>query len=162
MFFETSTPVSVMALRLGLAAALSTALGWERERKEKPAGLRTHMLVALGAAGFVLATLEMAHLGVGAGDHLRIDPVRIFEGVIGGIGFLGAGTIIQSRGSVQGLTTGASVWLAGCVGATSGAGYYALSVMISLLGFLVLTGVHFVEKSVLHTKRHPGKPDDDD
>jgi len=98
-----------VAARLSVALLVGGAVGWERERQDKPAGLRTHILVALGSATFVL-------LGFEVGDHLAhrygdsgFDPTRVLQGVVGGIGFLGAGTILKSSRHVSGITTAASV-----------------------------------------------------
>jgi putative Mg2+ transporter-C (MgtC) family protein len=135
-------------IRLIAALALGAIIGWERERAQKPAGLRTHMLVALGAAVFIL-------LGVGVLLEYqpelpgsRIDPTRVIEGVVTGIGFLGAGSIIQSRGSVQGLTTGASVWIAGAVGVACGLGAYWIAGLATLFALATLALVVLLEPKV--------------
>ena len=89
--------------RLLMAACSGAMMGWERERASKPAGLRTHMLVSLGAAVSVVATLSYVNDTSGdAAEFLRIDPARVIAGVIGGVGFLGAGSIIEARGAVHG------------------------------------------------------------
>jgi len=129
--------VTEVALRLFVAIAIGGLIGWERERADKPAGLRTHMLVALGSASFTL-------LGFEVGDHLApktgegFDPTRVLQGVIGGIGFLGAGAIIQNRGHVSGITTAASVWVAGALGSAAGVGAYVLAVFTAAMAFAVL------------------------
>jgi len=121
-------------------------IGWDRERADKPAGIRTHMLVALGSASFTL-------LGFEVGDHLApktgegFDPTRVLQGVIGGIGFLGAGAIIQNRGRVSGITTAASVWVAGALGSAAGVGAYVLAVFTCVFAFGVL---RFVRPSTEH------------
>jgi putative Mg2+ transporter-C (MgtC) family protein len=119
--------------RLALAALLGGTLGWERELHRKPAGLRTHILVALGAAGFAILALEMAAKQDG------VDPSRIIQGIIGGIGFLGAGTIIQSRGDVRGMTTAAGIWATAAIGIACGLGEYSLAVTLAVLAFIVLS-----------------------
>jgi len=129
--------VTEVALRLLVAIAIGGLIGWDRERADKPAGLRTHMLVALGSASFTL-------LGFEVGDHLSpktgegFDPTRVLQGVIGGIGFLGAGAIIQNRGHVSGITTAASVWVAGALGSATGVGAYVLAVFTAIMAFAVL------------------------
>jgi putative Mg2+ transporter-C (MgtC) family protein len=120
-----------------MALVFSGVVGWEREIKGRPAGLRTHIMVALGSAGFTLIALELI-TSLGTPDHAPIfDGVRIIAAIVGGVGFLGAGAIIQSRGEVKGLTTAASVWLVSAIGVASGAGYYALSTL--MVGFALIT-----------------------
>jgi putative Mg2+ transporter-C (MgtC) family protein len=130
--------------RLVLALALGAVLGWDRERRDKPAGLRTHMLVSLGSASFVGLTEE---LRTETGGHV-IDPTRVLQGVVGGLGFLGAGTIMQGRGHVSGLTTAASVWVVGAVGAAAGLGAYVLAVGTAVLAVPVLSLLGAVEANV--------------
>jgi putative Mg2+ transporter-C (MgtC) family protein len=111
--FDTPLELGDMVLRLLAACAGGMAIGWERESKNKPAGLRTNILVAVGSAGFTLVSWNLtAHLNAGAND-LRVDPLRLVQGIIGGIGFLGAGAIIQSHGTVRGMTTAAGIWVVG-------------------------------------------------
>lgn len=140
--------VSLDALaRLGLAVVLAGLLGWEREWQSKPAGLRTHMIVSLGAASFTLVTLQLyAGLISDPSAATRVDPLRLVEGVIGGIGFLGAGSIIRGRGSVEGLTTAASIWLVGSVGVACGAGQLGLAAVVVGFALAVLVGLGFVER----------------
>jgi putative Mg2+ transporter-C (MgtC) family protein len=130
--------------RLVLAVVLGGILGWDRERRDKPAGLRTHMLVSLGSASFVGLTVG---LRTEAGGDV-IDPTRVLQGVVGGLGFLGAGTIIQGRGQVSGLTTAASVWVVGAVGAAAGLGAYVIAVGTALLAVPVLSLLGAVEANV--------------
>jgi len=134
-------------LRLTVAALMGGVLGFERECKAKPAGLRTHMMVALGAACFTLAALGLAQevgpvLGV---DSTIVDPTRVVEGIIGGIGFLGAGAIIRDRGSVEGLTTAGSIWLAGAVGIAAGSGNYVLAGISVVLAVVILWVLGWLE-----------------
>lgn len=132
------------------AFALGGAIGWEREWRRKPAGLRTHMLVALGAAAATLVTLQLYQELVREGSEVaRADPLRIVEGVIGGIGFLGAGAIIREGGSVHGLTTAGTVWLAGAVGLACGSERYDVAVAAALLALLALTVLRRVENRLL-------------
>ncbi|MFM9268742.1 MgtC/SapB family protein [Halomonas elongata] len=141
-----------MLTRLGAAAGLALVLGIEREFRGKPAGLRSHMLVALGAAAFLLVGLEIL-FSAGNGPTARIDPTRIVEGVIGGIGFLGAGSIIRSGTSVQGITTGASIWLAGAIGIAAGVGDMALATMVTLLALIIMTVLGAIERALPWHKR---------
>lgn len=144
-----------------IAAALlgGGVLGWERELRRKPAGLRTHMMVSLGAALMMLVALRFMDAMVDpAKPHGgQFDLAKVMEGIVGGIGFLGAGAIIQSRDSVRGLTTAASVWLSATVGVACGMGYFDLAAGAVLMGIVVLVLLGMVE-GVL-TGRTPEAPD---
>lgn len=133
------------ALRLALALFGGAVLGWEREYRDKPAGLRTHMMVSLGSAVFVVVSLRLANDMNMAAGKLQFDPLRVLQGVIGGIGFLGAGVIIRAGGRVHGLTTAASIWLSAAIGVTCGLGYYEIAGLSAGLGLLVLLLVGFLE-----------------
>lgn len=138
----------VIALRLGLAALFGAALGYEREAAARPAGLRTHMLTALAAAVFTVITFEMfdAVRMVEGGESA--DPIRVIEAVTAGVAFLAAGTIIQSRGRVQGLTTGASMWMAGSLGVAAGAGFYTLALIAVVLSLVILAVLARLERRI--------------
>jgi putative Mg2+ transporter-C (MgtC) family protein len=126
-----------VVIRLVVACLIGGLIGWDREKSDKPAGLRTHMLVALGSASFTLLGFEVgAHLSPKTGEGF--DPTRVLQGVIGGIGFLGAGAIIQNHGHVSGLTTAASVWVAGALGTAAGVGAYVLAGVTTVLAFAIL------------------------
>jgi len=122
-------------IRVIVAALLGALLGWERERAGKSAGLRTHMLVALGAALFVLFPAE-AGMAIG-------DLSRVIQGVATGIGFIGAGTILKRAESeqVEGLTTAASIWLTGAIGMAVGAGQLWLSALCAVTAWVILYGL---------------------
>lgn len=137
---HTVTHELEILLRLLLAAAAGAAIGIEREMKDRPAGLRTHMLTALAAALFTILTFEIFHAVKG-----NSDPLRIIEAVTAGVAFLAAGAIIQGRGGVHGLTTGAAMWMAGALGVCCGAGYYVLAVMATVLTVAILTVVNRIE-----------------
>lgn len=109
------------------------------------------MLVAMGAALFTVITFELvAHAPPGAAKgEVRADPVRIVEAVTAGVAFLAAGAIIQSKGTVHGLTTGASMWLAAALGVACGAGDYSIAVMAAALTLLILAGLAWVERRFL-------------
>src|SRR5690606_29431848 len=131
--------VQEAALRHVLPIALAAGVGIIREVKHKPLGLRTTMLVALGAASSSLMALQLVHdLADGPGT-IRIDPSRVMEAVVGAIGFLGAAAIIQGRFELFGATTGASIWVVGGIGMACGFGYYALAVVVTVVGLFVLT-----------------------
>lgn len=121
-------------LRLFVAGALGGAIGLEREIRERQAGLRTHLLVAVGSALFTLVSAYgFRNFGV------RVDPTRIAAQIVTGIGFLGAGAIIRLGLSVRGLTTAASLWLVAAIGMAAGAGYWA-GALIATLGALLVLG----------------------
>ena len=115
-------------LRLFLATVAGGLIGLEREVVHKPAGVRTHMLVCLGSALFILVTIET----------LPNEAARIIAGVATGIGFLGAGTIFRSKSEVHGLTTAASVWTVAAVGLAIGLGYYAMTLIAVILIIIIL------------------------
>ena len=125
-------------LRLAVAAVLGGAVGLERELRERQAGLRTHLVVCVGAALFTLVS-AYGFEGVLAQGKVVADPTRIAAQIVSGIGFLGAGAIIRQGLSVRGLTTAATLWLVAAIGMASGAGYWDGAV-IATLGALVTLG----------------------
>ena len=127
--FDTRIPISQIGLRMAAALALGFAIGLEREWRQKAAGLRTNMLVCLGSCVFLVLGLEL--LARPSDPSTQIDPTRIIEGIIGGIGFLGAGSIIRSGGDVRGLTTGAAIWSSGAVGVCCGAGKIGIALLLT-------------------------------
>jgi putative Mg2+ transporter-C (MgtC) family protein len=132
--------VARVVIRLVASAVVGAIIGLQRQRAHKPAGLRTHMLVALGAAVFVLVPLEL---------HAPLGEVgRVIQGVAVGIGFIGAGTILKlsDRREIKGLTTASSIWLAAAVGTAAGLQGYALAVSGTLLALLVLTLIGRIER----------------
>jgi putative Mg2+ transporter-C (MgtC) family protein len=116
-----------MIVRLALAAVGGALVGLERQIRDKPAGLRTNMLVGLGAAGFVLTAIATTQISAPDGRQLSFDPTRILQGIVGGIGFLGAGAILHSRGNIHGITTAAAMWVVAAVGAACGFGQFNLA-----------------------------------
>ena len=124
-----------IVLRLLLAAALGAIIGYQRERAGKPAGLRTHVLICVGAALFTVASLY----GFGA----TADTARIAAGIVAGIGFLGAGAIIHREGGlIAGLTTAATIWAVAAIGLAAGAGLYLASAVTTVLTSIVLLLPH--------------------
>ncbi|WP_434502248.1 MgtC/SapB family protein [Prevotella sp.] len=124
-------------LRLFIAALLGGMIGLEREYREKAAGLRTHFLVALGSALFMIISVY-GFEGVLTNSQMRLDVSRIAAQVVSGIGFLGAGTIIFQKNAVHGLTTAAGVWATAAIGLACGVGMYLLALSAT---FLVLVGL---------------------
>ena len=126
-------------LRLALAAALGAAIGFERELREREAGLRTHLLVCLGSALFTIISAYGFHEFLTSGGAVvRTDPTRIAAQIVTGIGFLGAGAIIRQGISVRGLTTAATLWVAAAIGMAAGAGYYPGAVIGTVLTLIAL------------------------
>jgi len=125
------------AQRLAAAMLVGGIVGLDREWRQRPAGLRTHMMVCLAAATFTVLAGQIAMMARQLG--VQADPVRIIEAVTAGVAFLGAGTIFRSGDSVQGLSTGASVWLAGAMGVACGGGFYELAAMSTVMALSVLT-----------------------
>ena len=144
-----------MLLRAVFAIVGAGALGWERERYGKPAGLRTQMMVGLGSAMFTMVSLRLYLDSLHAGVSSQFDLLRIIAGIIGGIGFLGAGTIIQARGSVKGITTASTIWVVGAFGIACGLGYYSLAGMNLLLALLVLSVFGRLERRFLRSPLDP-------
>jgi putative Mg2+ transporter-C (MgtC) family protein len=132
-------------LRLVLAAVLGGAVGIERELREREAGLRTHMMVSLGAALFTLASAYgFTDFITAQGNLYRIDPTRIAAQIVSGIGFLGAGAIIRQGLAVRGLTTAATLWVVAAIGLASGAGYYDAAVMTTIVVVFALWPLRIV------------------
>ena len=145
-----------IVLRLGVAALLGGLLGWEREHAGKAAGVRTHMLVSMGAALFVLVAQQA---GISAADNSRV-----LQGVIAGVGFLCAGTILKgdAENQVKGLTTAAGIWLTAAIGVSAGLGREVTAVLSTLLALLVLWAIPFVHDKVepdAGAKKPAGKAD---
>ena len=127
-----------LAGRMALGLVLGAVIGLERELHRQPAGFRTHSLVAVGAAIF---TIISAYGFVGS----AVDPTRIAAQIVSGIGFIGAGTILQYRGSVRGLTTAASLWSVAAIGMAAGAGLLVMAVIGTVLIVVVLSVLEGVE-----------------
>ena len=129
-----------VAIRLVAAACLGAIIGLQRQHAQKPAGLRTHMLVALGSALFVLVPFEL-HVPVG-------EIGRVIQGVAAGIGFIGAGAILKrtDEGDVQGLTTAAGIWLTAAVGVTIGLGGIGVALLATLLAWFILSVIGHIER----------------
>lgn len=138
-----------MCLRIVLAMAIGGAIGWERENSNRPAGLRTHMLVAIGAAVVML----MGELSLARYAYITtMDPTRLGAQVISGIGFLGAGTIMREGLTVRGLTTAASLWAVACLGLAAGGGFYEAAITGFIAILLTLTIFEYLEKRFRRVK----------
>lgn len=133
----TDLPWPELLGRLGAAFLVGAIIGLERERHQRPAGLRTHILVSMASALFAMVSI----LAAGEGN----DPGRIAAQVVTGIGFLGAGTIMRHGSTIRGLTTAASLWMAAAVGLAAGFGWYQGAAAAALMAFLVLTVMKVIE-----------------
>ncbi len=135
-------------LKLALAAVAGGLVGLERELRGRQAGFRTHMLVCLGSALVMIVSMRFATHPWGpvpVGVNINIDPARIAYGVMTGVGFLGAGTIVHTKGSVRGLTTAAALWCVAAIGLSAGFGMYLLCIIVSLLVVAALWIFDYVE-----------------
>ena len=162
VFLTQAAPVDVsalalspvdMLLRLLCAMVVGTVIGMEREYTHRPAGLRTHILVSLGAcAVMITGQLIFCQYRPFGGNS---DPARLAAQVISGVGFLGAGTIMREGVNVKGLTTAASLWATACLGIAAGAGYYDVALLGMVLMFITLTLLEVIQNFLLKgTKRH--------
>lgn len=133
--------------RMAMALALGAAIGWDRERRDAEAGLRTHMLVALGAALFVLVPLE-----AGMNDE---QLSRVVQGLVSGIGFLGAGAVLKDsdEGRIHGLTTAATIWATAAVGIAAGLGHTGTAAIATVFILLVLVWLRRLGESITR-RRH--------
>lgn len=127
---------------MSVSTVLGTLVGWERQMGRKPAGLRTHCLVCLGSTMFVLLTRHAVDSFGGS----NLDPTRIIHGVITGVGFLGAGSIMRTEGYVHGLTTAASVWMVAAIGVAVGVHAYVLAIIGTVLALIVLELFRWLER----------------
>jgi putative Mg2+ transporter-C (MgtC) family protein len=141
LLYETQIPLEDIAIRLLAATVLGLLVGIDREWRSKPAGMRTHALVALGSASFVILALELVAGPLRHAEDVALDPTRVIEGIIGGIGFLGAGSIIQGRDGVKGLTTGASIWTVGAIGVACASGFVIVGAIVAGFTLVVLVGL---------------------
>ena len=138
-----------ICLRILLAMAIGGIIGWERETSNRPAGLRTHMLVAIGAATVML----MGELALEKYEMITtMDPTRLGAQVVTGVGFLGAGTIMREGATVRGLTTAASLWAVACLGLAAGGGFYETAIGGTLAVILTLTIFEYLEKKFRKVK----------
>jgi len=155
----TFLPFPVIAARLLFAAILGAAIGFERGWRRRPAGMRTHILICVAAATLGVLTIEIVHQPAFGRVGVMSDPVRAVEAVTAGVAFLAAGTILFARGEVQGLTTGAGMWLAGAVGLCCGLGLWQIAGFGTILVVIVLGLLHSLEVRIGNAA---GKKDDED
>lgn len=142
-----------MLAKLLLATILGGAIGLEREMAGKPAGLRTNILICIGAALFTQLSVDLARVGFTATGQPYGDTTRIAAQIVSGIGFLGAGAILHGEGAVVGLTTAATVWVVAAVGAAVGAGAFIDAAGGTVLIMLVLVGLRPLERKLSAKRR---------
>ena len=150
--FTATKPLELMifpsnmefVLRIFVAAILGGAIGLEREYRAKEAGFRTHFLVGLGSALFMVLSQYGFNAALSQFAHTSFDPSRIASQVVTGIGFIGAGTIIFQKHVIRGLTTAAGLWVTSAIGLTAGAGLYLLSVAATIMVLLCLETMNII------------------
>ena len=140
-----SSSVFDYTLRLGSAALMGGIIGIDREARDRPAGLRTHMMTAMAASIFTVLTIELYATFAAGNPDSNADPIRIIEAVTAGVAFLAAGAIIQARGQVKGLTTGAGMWLAGALGVACGTENYLVALVGLFLATVILVVIRPLE-----------------
>ncbi len=151
-------------LDIFLAAMLGGAIGFEREYRSKEAGFRTHFLVGLGSALFMVLSIHgFDGYTSTPGVIIQRDPARMAAQVVSGIGFIGAGTIIFQKNVVKGLTTAAGLWVTSAIGMTASAGMYSVSIAATIMVLVCLEGMNFIHH---HVFKHPHQqfdvdPEDD-
>jgi putative Mg2+ transporter-C (MgtC) family protein len=146
-----------MTARLAVAAALTGLIGLERELRERAAGLRTHMLVGVGAALFtIVSAYAWTDFVFSRQGGTILDPTRVAAQIVTGIGFLGAGAIIRQGISVRGLTTAAGLWVVAAIGMAAGAGYYSAALVATGLVLLGLGPIRWLEGGVLIRRMRGG------
>jgi putative Mg2+ transporter-C (MgtC) family protein len=148
IFPVTQIPYSVIIARFCGAIFFGGLIGFEREARDKAAGLRTHILISLASAVFAIISIESVHMPGLSDEQVRIDPLRVVEAVTAGVAFLAAGTIVLSRGEVRGLTTGAGMWLAGAIGLALGFGHWLIAIFALTAGLTVLYAVGRLQAAV--------------
>ena len=145
---------AAVLLRLSLAGALGGAIGLERELRDREAGFRTHMLVAVGSALFTIAgAYGFQDFQYGRATGFTLDPTRIAAQVVTGIGFLGAGAIIRHGMSVRGLTTAATLWIVAAIGVSAGAGFYVAAVFGTVIVLVALYPLRVLTRRVVDVVR---------
>jgi putative Mg2+ transporter-C (MgtC) family protein len=159
----TYTSFPVIVARMLLAAVFGAAIGFEREWRNRPAGLRTHILVCVAAATFALLTIEIVHAPMFGPEVLKdgakVDPIRVVEAVTAGVAFLAAGVVIFAKGEVHGLTTGAGMWLAGAIGVACGLGLWQIALLATLIALVVLGLLHALESKLAFAGQAPRAED---
>ena len=157
---QTHPELLVIFARLVAAAFFGGLIGYELDIKHHSAGLRTHILVSLASALFVIASIQEPYRITGVDQVLRVDPTRVIQAVTAGVAFLAAGAVFLNRGTVKGLTTGAGLWLSSAIGLTFGLGLWSIGAFAAVLGLIILLVVQKFEQR--HGLHHPRDTEPDD
>jgi putative Mg2+ transporter-C (MgtC) family protein len=143
-----------MIIRIATGAAFGGVIGYERDRHRRPVGLRTHLIVAMAAATFMVISSQFVYWQhYGKDDLVTVDPSRIAASVVSAVGFLAGGAILRTGVTVQGLTTAAGLWLVTAIGMCSGAGMFVESCVVMFMGLLALTVLRRFEDKDDHVLR---------
>lgn len=132
-------------LQLFIAAVLGMLLGTERSLAGKMAGMRTYGLVSMGACLFIVVSVSVSE---SLAAYTSVDPLRVFEGVVTGVGFIGAGMILFKEAALKGLTTAAGLWIAAGIGIAVGYGLFAIAIFATLLTLFIFTVMWFIENKI--------------
>jgi len=151
--FDSSTILPDILLPCMLAIIFGCLIGFQREKAERPAGLRTHVLVCLGSTIFTI----ISYTGFTSVGNGVVDPSRIAAGIVTGIGFIGAGAIFRQGPLVRGITTAASIWIVASVGMALGVKMYYLALTVTVLGFMTLTILKFFEDRLINLPKYSVK-----
>ena len=152
MLFDLNSELTIL-FRITLAIILAFIPGMERELTGKFAGLRTHILVCVGACVFTILSIQGFKMGISANFIGTNDPARIAAQVITGIGFIGAGTVMRHGSSISGITTAATLWVCAAIGMSCGCGAYITAIIASLATLLVLISIRTLEKRILSKRK---------
>ena len=145
--------------RVMFAGVCGLVVGFDREAKHKPVGVRTYVLICMGAAAYAIISLELAfRFSAEAGDT-TVDPSRLIQGIVGAFGFLGAGAIINAQGRPRGLASGAAIWLAGSAGVACGFGIIWFGLALSIVGALTMILLEWCQARLGTEKRVPSDAD---
>jgi len=134
-------------IRLLAAFFLGSIIGMERERRSRSAGLRTHILVCVGSALFMIVSIYIYDIYK---NEASVDPSRIAAGVVTGVGFLGGGTILRGEGETRGLTTAASIWVSSAIGLAVGCGFFGAALATTVIAFVTLSFLKKLESRLQH------------
>jgi len=143
-----------LIVRIAVGAALGGVIGYERDRHRRPVGLRTHLIVAMAAATFMVISSQFVYWQhYGKDDLVEVDTSRVAASVVSAVGFIAGGAILRTGLTVQGLTTAAGLWLVTAIGMSAGAGMYAVSAAVTAMGLLALTVLRRFEDKKDHVSR---------
>lgn len=156
---DTALDTQVILVRLLGSALVCGVIGFEREARSRPAGLRTHMMVGLASTLYCLIMLETLADARGFTDRVAMDPIRVIEAVTSGVAFLAAGMIVFAKGKVQGLTTGTSLWLCAAIGLAIGFGMWVMAAMTAALALIIIRVVKALEDAA---RKRLGKEADEE